>query len=446
MFALCLAALTLGLPSPADAGAPAAQTPAGQPQSVRRLTLDQALALAAATSPVLDSERAAYRVIRVGVAQAAEGFTPSLALNATGAGGASGQKQVSLGLQQLLFDGGRVLEGIRAARSGEQSAAYVYQRQLQTLSLNVAQAYYGALQAQSQVALAQEIVKQNQLQERLVAAQIRAGTAARIDLATARIPTTQARVALVRAQGAQTAALAAFAGVLGLNADAAVEPAEDPSGASVSLLPSGTPTDFSAAAARALSMRPDYHAAQALVESAHDNVRSHRLGQFPSLSLVANGGYQNSGLPIGFQGSAQAGISLDIPILDRTDTLVQTQLAQAQEEQAQAQLASTQLAVQVDVRQSLAGVTAAQSALTQVDTELAEARDVLQATQRQYTAGQTTLPLLLNAQAQLSSAETDRVTALYVLRQAEQTYLYALGQNDEYAHVSTGRDLDVNRS
>jgi len=52
---------------------------------------------------------------------------------------------------------------------------------------------------------------------------------------------------------------------------------------------------------------------------------------------------------------------------------------------------------------------------------------VLSGTQEQYRAGVTTLPLLLNAQAGLTQAENDRLTATYALHQAEQSYLFALG-------------------
>ncbi|MHB1551821.1 MAG: TolC family protein, partial [Vulcanimicrobiaceae bacterium] len=62
--------------------------------------------------------------------------------------------------------------------------------------------------------------------------------------------------------------------------------------------------------------------------------------------------------------------------------------------------------------------------------ELNTAQEVLKATQAQYRAGVTTLPLLLNAQVGLTQAETDRLNAVYALRQAEQTYAYALGESD----------------
>ncbi len=48
-------------------------------------------------------------------------------------------------------------------------------------------------------------------------------------------------------------------------------------------------------------------------------------------------------------------------------------------------------------------------------------------TQIQYRAGITNLALLLNAQSGLTQAQTDRLDAVYALRQAEQAYLFALG-------------------
>jgi outer membrane protein TolC len=63
----------------------------------------------------------------------------------------------------------------------------------------------------------------------------------------------------------------------------------------------------------------------------------------------------------------------------------------------------------------------------QTESELRTAQEVLVDTQVQYRAGITNLALLLNAQSGLTQAETDRLTAVYALRQAEESYLFALG-------------------
>ena len=79
------------------------------------------------------------------------------------------------------------------------------------------------------------------------------------------------------------------------------------------------------------------------------------------------------------------------------------------------------------MRQALAALISARTALTEAQAELQGAQTVLAGTQEQYRAGVTTLPLLLNAQAGLTLAENDRLAAIYALRRAEQTYLFALG-------------------
>ncbi|MDQ6941088.1 MAG: TolC family protein, partial [Candidatus Eremiobacteraeota bacterium] len=75
----------------------------------------------------------------------------------------------------------------------------------------------------------------------------------------------------------------------------------------------------------------------------------------------------------------------------------------------------------------LATLISARTALTEAQAELSGAQTVLAGTQEQYRAGVTTLPLLLNAQAGLTLAENERLSAIYALRRAEQSYLFALG-------------------
>jgi outer membrane protein len=434
--------LSLALIAPFPAYGPS------QPEAVRtvvvpgvpaQITLSQAVAIAAGSSPVLASARATLQLARLGVAQPRTGLLPNLSATATyasgnettGAYGGAVEKSALLNLQQLVYDGGRVVAQIRSASFAAGSAGETYSRQLQTLSYDVAQAYYGALQAESQVHLQLQIVEQNRTQETLIAAQIRAGTVAPVDLETAQIPTEQARVSVLRAQGSALSALATFASTLGLRPDAAVAPLDDVRAIVLTTLPQGLPLDYDMADRRALLQRPDYLAAQAQVESSVASVRASRLGHSPSLSLVAVGGSQAFGTvdaPLGTVDSV--GAEIVVPLFDQNITNVEVAQAGARLDQSRAALESLRLQVSTNVRQGLVQLISARAALAATDDELSKARDVLSATQRQYREGQTSLALLLNAQTQLSAAETDRLVSLYDVRQSEQTYLYALGEND----------------
>lgn len=434
MLALSLV-LALAVPFPAyGAAAPAAITTAPTSAAPSRIDLNQAIAIAAAASPQLAQARAALDLAQSDVSLARTPTLPALGVQATeNIGGAEGilfqQRGVGLNLTQLLYDGGRTIAQVRAAQSDADAANGTYRRALQTLAYKVAQTYYAALLTQSRVQLQLHIVAQDRAQEQLIVAQIRAGTAARIDVETAQIPTAQARVEVVRAQGDALAAQAAFVSALGLSADAAVAPINTKATLAQTNLPRGTTLNYNRAVTRALHLRPDYIGARAQLRASNAAIRATRLGFAPSLMLQGTAGSSSYAGFTGWQSSSQIGAALNIPVYDQGITDAQIQRARAQQRSAQARFDATKLTVQFDVRQALVQLIAQQAALAQTKIELAKASDVLSATQTQYRAGQTTLPLLLNAQSQLAGAESDRLTAQFALRESEETYLYALGGN-----------------
>jgi outer membrane protein TolC len=430
----------------------------GVPQVI---TLQQATLIAYARSPLLAAARASVEIASAPVGLAQSALFPSVTGNAsttrahrepsgtntgttgTGTGTTTTAtlnpntttNSLSVQVQQLIFDGGRVAAQIRGARATQSAAVATYQRQLQTVAFNVATAYYNTLGAQRQTQVALTTVVLDQVQENLVSAQIRAGTTARTELATAQLPTAQARVAVVRAQAVEQIALATFANTLGLDADIAVQPKDDvpalsATNGTLAVTPAFPTPSYDQAVTRAIALRPDLTAQQQNIVSLRENLRAAKLGSFPNLS--GTGSYGTSSIdPSGgsFRNSSSIGVALVIPIYDRGVTRAQTAQAQGQLDQGVANLQITEQGIQLSVRQALLNLVAAYAALDQTNAELSKAQQVLQATQAQYKAGVTTLPLLLNAQVGLTQALTDEVTAVYTVRQAEQALLFAEGVN-----------------
>ncbi|GAC1659288.1 MAG: TolC family outer membrane protein [Candidatus Elarobacter sp.] len=436
---------------------------AGVPQVV---TLQQAVLIAYARSPVLASARADVEVASapVGLAQSAlfpavtgnvstsrshrsaAGGSSAPAGTATGTGGtATGapssfspnttSNNLSLQVQQLIYDGGRVAAQIRSARATQSASIATYQRQLQTVAFNVATAYYNTLAAQCQTQVALTTVTLDQVQENLVTAQIRAGTAARTDLATSQLPTAQARVAVIRAQAGEQVQLATFANALGLDADIAVQPKDDvpalsATAGTLAVNPAFPTPSYQTAVTRALALRPDLSAQQRNIAALEENLRAARLGTFPNLNATANYGTSSTDPGGGtFRNAGSIGVALTLPIYDRGLTRAQTAQAQGLLDRGLAQYQIARQGVQLNVRQALVNLVSAYAALAQTNAELSKAQQVLQATQAQYRAGVTTLPLLLNAQVGITQALTDEVTAVYTVRQAEQALLFAEGAN-----------------
>jgi outer membrane protein len=429
-----------GTPVPGvNRGVPAANVP-------QVITLDQAIAIGFALSPLLAQARATVEIDQAPVDLAKTAILPSIsglasstrdyneapvAKGTAAPSTGSTVNSLSVSLKQLIYDGGKVAAQLRAAKATENSAIATYKRQLQTVAYNVANAYYSALAAQRTTQVAAETVQLNQVNADLVSAQIAAGTTARSDLLTAELPVAQARVALVRDQGAELSAQAAFVNAMGLEANTYVLPQDDGNVLSGS---SGAPAvpvpTYATAIARAYMLRPDFSAEQFAVASSQASLRAAGLGLFPN--LTGNGGYGTaSSDPSGgaFRNSGSIGVSLTIPIYDQGITHAQVEQARGQLDAANAALLVSQEGIQLNVKQTLVNLVSANATFTQTQAELANAREVLQATQAQYAAGVTTLPLLLNAEVGLTQALVDQVNAVYALRQAEAAFLYAEGAN-----------------
>ncbi len=436
------------------------------------ISLPQAILVAFARSPALEVARqdvvvqaAAVRLERAGLLPSLTGSASFSRDHSQGSGGSfststtgtnngtttntfssgpysSSNASFSASLSQLIFDGGRVAASVAAARSAEASASDNYQRALQTVAYNVATAYYNYLAAERTVQVDLELVRDDVVEENLVRAQVAVGTEARASIATAQLPTAQARLAVVRAQGSELQAEAAFVNAMGLDANVRVQPIDDAPVYTKSPVTTVDVPTYDIALKRAIALRPDYDAEVQLVNQSQSLVRSASLGLFPTLRGTGTATDattdQNAGT---FRNSNQLGVALSIPIYDGGTTAANTTSAKAQLAIARANLKNTALTVSLNIKQALTGLVSARAAFDQTEQEYATALVNVQSTQAQYRAGVTTLPLLLNAETQLTQALTDQVTTIYTLRQAEQTYLYNVGAN--YDPTGGGRSVSM---
>jgi outer membrane protein len=442
-----------GTPAP---GVASTVTEPGVPQVV---TLSQAIAIAFARSPILATARGDVQLAQAALHLQETGYYPNIAgafsttrdngqssaaLNqntgtGTGTTGTSGGRgagftsnSLSASLRQLIFDGGKIAMAIRSAKRSEVAQVDTYRRSLETVAFDVAQSYYNSLAANRTTAVDEAVVRQNEVELDLVRAQANAGTVARADIATAEFPVAQARVALVEAQGAEFSAQAAFANSMGLDANTNVLPADDTPIFTQKAIQTVPVLSYDQAIARAILMRPDYDASLQGVTAAQYSLSSARRGYFPSLSGSASAGTASTDATGGtFRNSNELALSVSIPLYDQGITQVEIAQAQADLDEAKAALVTEQQSVQLNVKQALVNYISAQSAVGQADAEYTEALVVTQSTQAQYRAGVTTLPLLLDAEVSLTTALADQVRTVYALRQAEQAFLYAEGENEQ---------------
>ena len=446
------ASSTLTLPYPAvGTPAPGVTASAVNPDVPQTVTLRQAIMIAVAKSPLLASARGDLELAKASKHLAQAGILPNVSANASTShlhaqpggktGGTSGSggsfvgsseiasNNLSANLSQLLFDGGRVFEQIKSASASQVASLDIYQRDLQTVAFNVAAAYYTALSAQRTTAVDNEIVRQDQVQLNLVIAQYHAGQSSLVDVATAELPVSQARVALVQQQGIEAGAQAALANAMGLDANTIVRPADDASSYQQVVATAIAIPTYDKAISQASLLRPDLASAAQTVKAAEYSLHAARLGYVPTVNGTTSYGVGSNDVAGGsFTNNWSIGANLTLPIFN-ADIRANIESAQGNLMKATAAYQTTQLGVQLNVKQTLTSLISARAVLDATQVSYNEAATVLRATQAQYRAGVTTLPLLLNAQVQLTTALVNEVNAIYNLRQAEQAFLYATGQN-----------------
>jgi outer membrane protein len=303
------------------------------------------------------------------------------------------------------------------------------------------------LEDNATVAADAQLVREFEVNESSVAAQIRNGAAARSDIAAAQFQTAQARGNLVTAQGTAIGAQGTFATTLGLDADSQVVP--QPLTAS----PTAPNPSYADSLKRALIMRPDYIAAAYTVESAQQNLRFAKLARFPILGAAGSYGLSRTFLDCSSVGSSGTGssysgstslcpgptlwsndksvsLNLSIPIYDQGVTNNNVAAAASLLDQDIANFNTARLTVESDVRSALATLISSRASLVQARSELTSAQVSLSATQAQYKVGATTILNVVTAEANLTTAQSAYITALYSVQTAQQNYLYATGVSD----------------
>lgn len=355
-------------------------------------------------------------------------------------------ESATLTISQLIYDGGRTIANIRSAKAADIAGRATLLRQLQQLAFNVATSYYTVLEDNATVTADAQLVREFEVNEASVAAQIRNGAAARSDIAAAQFQTAQARGNLVTAQGTAIGAQATFATTLGLDADAQVVPRQ------LTGQPAAPNPTYDTSLKRALIMRPDYISAAYNVRAAQENLRFAKLARFPILSAAASDGISrefvdcfsttttvNHGNVVGvsacpgpssWSNTKTLGLNLTIPIYDQGQTNFNIANAAAQVDEAIATLNSTKLTVESDVRSALATLISSRASLVQARSELTSAQVSLSATQAQYKVGATTILNVVTAEANLTTAQSAYINALYGVSTAEQNYLFAMGISD----------------
>lgn len=409
---------------PRSAGAQVVASPTGT--AVDSVTLDQALKLALNVRPGIVDAMGQLGNAEIGVRAAYGAFLPSLSASAsggafysqvpvpdpvthqlTGVGDqTSGSVSFGLNVSLDLFTGFRRGKLVSAARLDQDAARANLKAAEAQARLDVANAFYGALNAAQLVESRRDRLNRAESQLRIAIARQTTGGATVSDSLRAFVQLGEAQLNLLTAESQQAAAELTLAQVIGRPGRAVAR--DDPQFHSPSTI-----LDTAALGAQAITLAPTVASADAQAAAARAQLAAARSGYWPTLSLgggVAYAGAANAN-PL-FQ-SRQLALSLNVPIFSqfRQQQLVQQSVAVWASAEARAADIRRTVSVQVASQVAALRTAAEQMRITTLSAEAARAD--LRVQLERYRLGSATTLDVLNSQSSVSQNDEGALNARF---------------------------------
>ena len=403
------------------------------------LTLPQAVAIALQNHPRIAAAQNLEQAAGQRVVEARAPYYPVLSAEVTGSqanplsriGAGSlatsalfNRQGDGLMASQLITDSGRTKNLVASSSLQAQAASQSTQAARYDVTLGVNRAYYGVLQAQALVRVAEETVKTRQTLTDQVSALTNAQLKSMVDLSFAKVNLSEAQLLLIRAQDNLKQSFADLSRALGQDVSPAqYELVEDPAKPAL-------PPDADALVNTAIQNRPEladlrlrFEASQKFETAEHDLKK-------PNVTLVAVGGAlpyldQNPRVaPEGYEGVA---VNLEIPIFNGHLFSAREQAAHYESLAANQRLRDLRQQVERDVRVAWLNASAAQQRIPVTNELVSQAQLSLTLAEGRYNLGLASIVEITQAQLNVTQAQIENVTAGYDYQNAFAGLQYTLG-------------------
>jgi outer membrane protein len=310
----------------------------------------------------------------------------------------------------------------RAAELAEAASDAAVESALADSEESVEDVWYQALQAETQLDIAQTQVAA--LDARVATAQtsFQAGNLTESDRLLAQVALAQAKQSVIQIESVRDTAYARLGGAMG-NGGTPVRPAS-----SAAEPPPREPPPADTLVAWALASRPELAVARAQTAAAQKAADAASWARLPQINAVA-AYVHNEGVVFAEEDSAYVGATLDWKLFAWGARNQQLKAIRAQVTQAQVQTEAAETQARVEVQAKVLALRAARAAYEVSAASIAQAEASLRAQEKRQAAGASTMSDLLDAQSALVRAQSTRATALYDARRAEVALARAVGRD-----------------
>ena len=402
------------------------------------LSLPEATAMAIKSHPQIAAAQNTAESVGQRITESKAAYYPTIDGEITGAQGLSQSRlgagalsasqlfnRAGQGLQitQLVTDFGRRKNLVAQSQFQAQAAAQNTQATIYDVVLGVNRGYFGVLQAQAYVTVANETVRARQTLTDQVTALANANLKSQLDVNFAAVNLSEAKLLLIRSQDAVEQAYADLARALGqeqvvrYNLSSVAAPAAPPASAEPLI-------------ADAIQNRPELRNAQLQLQGAQSFEQAEADLSRPSLSFIAVGGglpYLGQDprvAPYGYEGAA---LNLDIPIFNGHLFSARRQAAHYEAQATGERLRNLRQQVERDVRSAWISASTSFQRIPVTQELMRQAQLALELAQGRYNLGLASIVEITQAQLNLTQAQIENVSATYDYQIAYAQLQYTVG-------------------
>ncbi|MGC2754533.1 MAG: TolC family protein, partial [Candidatus Acidiferrum sp.] len=403
--------------------------------NVQQLTLHQAEQIAIQNHPRI---RAAMNLASAAKAQVTEtrsAYYPTVYGSLTGVDAENNSRVAAGGLNnpiiydryangvtvnQLITDFGRTRELVKSSDFNAQAQQATVVTTRADVLLQVDQAYFFALKAQSVLAVAEETVKARQLGSDQVTELAKNKIKSELDVNFANVNLAQAQLLLIQAQNDLQSSFARLSAALGYSDLRTFQLNDEP-------MPAAPPVEVSGLVQQALRDRPELVSQRLAVSSSQSYAIAERDLKLPTVTAIGTAGLTPVNEAPLAPRYAAAGFNVNIPIFNGHlyGALHTEAAARAQAETEY--LRDLQNQIVRDVQTAWLNANSAYQRLAVTDRLLSEANQALDLAQGRYSIGLSSIIELTQAELNQTEARIEQASAKYDYQTQTSFLNYQLG-------------------
>lgn len=434
-----LVAITVGLLVGERGGVAVFADEPKAPQAIPEvLTLEKAVELALSNHPSLRVASGTQAINEALVGQAQSGFYPQVqgllayqrttanpsrnftgsALPRSTSGNTFGFYQSNVTLNQLLYDFGKTKSQVDTAQYNLQAANSDAETTVQTVVVNVQQAYFSLQQAQRLVTVSEEAITQFKKHLDLAKGRFKAGVAPKIDVTTAEVDLSNAQLNLITAKNNALVARVTLNNAMGIPTTSPYR-VQDPSQGEAYQI------TLDEAVARAMQLRPETISQRAQERAAEAAIKAAQGNFFPTVTSSASYSYSATDFPLVYNWNVNG--TVNVPIF--SGFLTQQQVAQARANLLKTKANGDVLRqnILLEVNQALLNLEAVRERLRVTAVTVEQAKERLALVEGRYKAGLSNAVEVTDAEVVLVNAQVNDVVAISSYQAAKAQLDRAMG-------------------